>query len=61
MSEFKNLPYHDPKHVAYAEQHNATSEAVIQLQGLVHALRQEVADLKGVSRSTMTARKTAAK
>lgn len=60
MSEFKNLPYHDPKHVDYAHQHNATSEAVIQLQQMVHALREEVADLKEGARST-TARKTAAK
>lgn len=43
--EFKNLPYFD-RSVDYAHMHNAASEAVIQLQGMVHGLRQEVAELK---------------
>lgn len=59
MTEFKNLPYFDPRHVDYAPQHNATSEAVIQLQKLVHQLLEEVEELKGSKTSgRSTARKT---
>ena len=61
--EFKNLPYFD-RHVDYAQMHNAVSEAVIQLQGMVHELRQEVAELKAAkpaAKATTRAKTTTAK
>lgn len=43
--QYKQLPKFD-QHVDYWQMHNAASEAVLQLQLLVHELRQEVAALK---------------
>lgn len=61
--QYKQLPKFD-QHVDYWQMHNAASEAVIQLQLLVHELRQEVASLKsaettgkGASRASKTASK----
>lgn len=47
--EFKNLPYFD-RHVDHAQMHNAASEAVIQLQGMVHKLEARVAELEGAAK-----------
>ena len=60
--EFKNLPYFD-RHVDHWPMHNATSEAVLQLQGLVHELRQEVAELKAkpASKTSTRAKSTTTK
>lgn len=59
--QYKQLPKFD-QHVDYWQMHNAASEAVLQLQLLVHELRQEVAALKaqGAPAKAATARTKAA-
>ena len=61
MAEFKNLPRFDSRHVDYADQFNATSEAVMQLQKMVHDLQSEVTELKEAKPTRAASAKTAAK
>lgn len=61
--QYKRLPRFD-HHTDYWQMHNATSEAVMQAQQLIHELRQEVAELKAekpAAKSTTSRSKAASK